>query len=1315
MSGLLYRLCGGCFPLGIAARRYCAGQLTPGEESPALLAVTLSNRQFTDGLELSLSSGSSYSFTFANCTFDEAALKHLESAVMEYDVQELNLSFSTLPLASLAGFLETLCQSNLKQLELSGVVLEQEHLSLLERCLPQTTVSRLCIKVFAGCSLDVLNRVCLQANISLAATVVPQHVNPREQVSKKIELVYIGAWNEDEQGGFNSYKHITHREELIHLISVLSNGFYFALIEGRNEEQQPCIDSVVFTVASGKGFIVPFQRDLENFAAKNTQEVLKTLFESRGIKKSCRSYMDAYALLKRYHIVLKRVSFDLTLAVREWNPSARIEKIEKMLRRLLLISKGETVVSLAEGVLSREQWERKYAIESADIEYRMSLQMKRLLAKRGVFAHFKKISLPLEEVLCELKDRGVLVKRSFVKAKLAQSEDILEWAQQSYERLSQNHHTCPVSSQGIKRMQYNVSGLSNLLAAMDLESDRIHAQYVQSSPNLYLKSSPHLTSRLVSANVSQIFLPEGNQKLYSIDFDSLALRILAQLSQDPKLLKLATSKSNQEYLLPAINRALFKRKEFLDKSILICDYATAVCSKRDFEEACIDEAQESLDRFQKIFPKVIDFHHQIESRVKGVRSEFGLKNRSVERNGALGRLKIKILGTVIDYINLFTIKLHRELELNQLQTTIHSIGHNCVLINLEPSEASQVSDLAQKINGSLVKWRVPIPVRVSELVPNEENLLFKEGSSMGGDNVSFFCQAKASDLVWMSTAQKKPHFLFSSILSWVERLKNTFVMRSVFTWQKRARLFWEQISVPPASIQSRSQEELIEEALRSNFSSIQLRPLQRQVIEHVLRHRDTVAVLPTGYGKSICFQLPAMLFPGVTVIISPLISLIENQLFELAQKAIPAAFLKASNKDEILNRKNPCKILYITPETLVCPGLMQSLQRIGVCFFAIDEAHCIHQWGKTFRSSYRELDCIRDFFPHAPILALSATATPGVVEDIRSVLQMREAQLVVGSFFKRNLSIHIKQRLVKEEQLLAFLSRHPGESGVVYCRTMSDVDKVYRFLNANGYPASAYYAKMDSYAKSQVLQEFLNGTCKIVVATVAFGLGINKGNVRFVCHLQMPDSIEKFYQEIGRAGRDGLPAECLMLFGDGDFIQNNALNQSVEELSRSEMGAKIEQMYFFCRHMECRQLSIARYFGDLEEKEPCHVCDVCLGSAECVDGTKILQQIIRLIIDCHESCSIDYLANLLCGINPYGFYPEHRKLPDTGCLAAYDLLSVKSFIGYALGCGYIALRKSAVSGPEFLICSPLSFQILRGQKTVLIQNLKLLKQGTPAK
>ncbi len=433
-----------------------------------------------------------------------------------------------------------------------------------------------------------------------------------------------------------------------------------------------------------------------------------------------------------------------------------------------------------------------------------------------------------------------------------------------------------------------------------------------------------------------------------------------------------------------------------------------------------------------------------------------------------------------------------------------------------------------------------------------------------------------------------------------------------------------------------------EEVLKSVFGYDSFRPMQREVIQNVLDGRDTVAVMPTGGGKSICYQVPALLLSGITLVISPLISLMQDQVYQLESLGIPSAFLNSSLEwaDYLdtcdLIRRGKIKLLYISPEGLNTHRMLDLLQNenVHVDCITIDEAHCISEWGHDFRPDYMEISNARKMFPKAVCLALTATATTFVQNDIARLLNMEEPAILVSSFNRPNLYMEVRRKNNSVAQVMEFLNQHKGQSGIIYCMSRKHVDQLYELLRQNNFSVLNYHAGLSDNVRTNNQKDFIQGRVDIMVATVAFGMGINKPDVRFVVHFDLPKSIEQYYQEIGRAGRDGLNAYALLLYNSGDIHRIKYLFQEKVDSSKDER--LLQAMVNYAETHSCRRQFLLSYFGEhydpnsIENPEIC-CCDCCSRGDVTYDMTLHSQKYMSCVIRTKQRYGAAYVIDVLMG------------------------------------------------------------------------------------
>jgi ATP-dependent DNA helicase RecQ len=440
----------------------------------------------------------------------------------------------------------------------------------------------------------------------------------------------------------------------------------------------------------------------------------------------------------------------------------------------------------------------------------------------------------------------------------------------------------------------------------------------------------------------------------------------------------------------------------------------------------------------------------------------------------------------------------------------------------------------------------------------------------------------------------------------------------------------------------------IDEILRRHFGFPSFRPHQRQIVESLLAGDDVLALLPTGGGKSLCYQLPAMVGNGLTVVVSPLIALMKDQVDSLEEAGVPATFLNSSLPPAEYGRRwrdlgrRAYRILYLAPERLVTEEMLGALQSWDVGLIAIDEAHCISEWGHDFRREYRELAVLRRRFPDVPLIALTATATARVRDDIVSLLGMRRPRIHIASFNRPNLSYRIIPRTSPLKQILAILSAHTGESGIIYCMTRKRTEELEEALTRQGIAARAYHAGLDAAERAKRQDLFIKDQVQVIVATIAFGMGIHKPDVRFVLHHDLPKNIESYYQETGRAGRDGLPSECALLYSAADAVRlHRLIDEMTDEQERTVARRHLTKLIEFCESAQCRRVQLLQYFGetyrgsDGEALVACGACDNCLTPRERIDGTLAAQKFLSCVLRVQQksgfSVGLHHVVDVLCG------------------------------------------------------------------------------------
>ena len=470
--------------------------------------------------------------------------------------------------------------------------------------------------------------------------------------------------------------------------------------------------------------------------------------------------------------------------------------------------------------------------------------------------------------------------------------------------------------------------------------------------------------------------------------------------------------------------------------------------------------------------------------------------------------------------------------------------------------------------------------------------------------------------------------------------------------------------------------------LKRYWGYTSFRPWQEDTILSILDGQDTLTVLPTGGGKSLCFQLPAMLKDGIAVVISPLISLMKDQVDSLKDMGIPAEFLNSSQlvdeqRSVIENiRQGKVKLLYISPERLQVEATLNLLKSVTVSFFVIDEAHCISHWGHDFREDYRNLAVIRDNFKSVNVHAFTATATQEAQRDIIEQLCLGRARINIASVDRSNLTYRVMPRSNIINQITEVLKKYPREAGIIYCLRRDDVDNVSERLNELGFKNLPYHAGLTDKTRHNHQELFMREKVDIIVATVAFGMGIDRSNIRFVIHAAMPKSIEHYHQETGRAGRDGLPSSCYMFYGGGDFrVWSFFLEQSA---NKEVMAQKLQIMYNFCVQPQCRHRVFVNYFGQKYPQTSCGACDYCLGE---VDTVSDALGVSRTILSCVEDTRFGdgrgfgagYIANILKGnLTDQVSSWQHQRLSLFGAMSQEPLPAIRYMIEQLAGQGFLA-------------------------------------------
>ena len=500
-----------------------------------------------------------------------------------------------------------------------------------------------------------------------------------------------------------------------------------------------------------------------------------------------------------------------------------------------------------------------------------------------------------------------------------------------------------------------------------------------------------------------------------------------------------------------------------------------------------------------------------------------------------------------------------------------------------------------------------------------------------------------------------------------------------------------------------------EEVLRTVFGYHEFRGHQQAAIAQVVSGGDAVVLMPTGGGKSLCYQIPALLRPGVGVVISPLIALMQDQVDALRQVGIRAGFLNSTQdyqqrrEVETALSQGTIDLLYVAPERLVMPGTQELLQTIDIALFAIDEAHCVSQWGHDFRPDYLALSVLADIWPHVPRIALTATATQATHRELTERLRLQNAKHFVSSFDRPNIQYRIEPKDSVLKQLTTFIdNEHAGEAGIVYALSRATTEKIAEHLRTNGIEAWPYHAGLDPQTRRATQARFLAEDGQVVVATIAFGMGIDKPDVRFVAHADLPKSVEGYYQETGRAGRDGLPATAWMAYGLNDVMQQRGLiaQSTGDEAHKRRVTAHLNAMLALCETVECRRQNMLSYFG--EASAPCGNCDTCLNTPRSWDGTeaaqKLLSTVVRLDRERRQHFGAGQLIDILRGNETAKVRQWHHQNLSTWGIGA-DLTDAqwRGVARQLLARGDLALSND---GHSTLGVTDLGWEVLRGQREV---------------
>jgi len=501
--------------------------------------------------------------------------------------------------------------------------------------------------------------------------------------------------------------------------------------------------------------------------------------------------------------------------------------------------------------------------------------------------------------------------------------------------------------------------------------------------------------------------------------------------------------------------------------------------------------------------------------------------------------------------------------------------------------------------------------------------------------------------------------------------------------------------------------------LKPIFGFDTFRPLQREIVTHLCSGGDALVLMPTGGGKSLCFQIPALVRPGLGIVVSPLIALMQDQVAGLLEVGVAAAALNSALDSgtayqvERRIESGELKILYLSPERLMQPATLDLLTRTPIALIAIDEAHCVSQWGHDFRPEYLALAELATRFPGVPRIALTATADEVTRREIQTRLGLESGRLFVSGFDRPNIQYRVALKNEPRQQLLHFIqSEHSGAAGIVYCMTRKRVDETAKYLAAQGVRCLAYHAGMEATARERNQRAFINEEGIVMVATIAFGMGIDKPNVRFVVHMDLPKSIEAYYQETGRAGRDGLPSTALLIYGLGDVLSIRQLmaQSNADEQHKMLEQRKLNALLGFCETASCRRAVLLRYFGD-SLSSPCGNCDTCLSPVEVWDGTSAAQQTLSAVYRTGQRFGAAYIVNILRGVSDERITRfGHDKLAVFGIGRDQGEREWHSVLRQLVASGYLSVDVQGYGGLQL---TAQSRDVLKGGATVKLRRDQL--------
>jgi len=508
-------------------------------------------------------------------------------------------------------------------------------------------------------------------------------------------------------------------------------------------------------------------------------------------------------------------------------------------------------------------------------------------------------------------------------------------------------------------------------------------------------------------------------------------------------------------------------------------------------------------------------------------------------------------------------------------------------------------------------------------------------------------------------------------------------------------------------------QSLLLHTLKHYFGYDTFRSGQTEIINNLMEGRDSLVLMPTGGGKSLCYQLPAVLMPGITIVVSPLIALMKDQVDNLTHQGIPAAFINSSLDQQTINdiflklSAGEIKLLYVAPERLTNRYFLQGLSDLPLSLFAIDEAHCISQWGHDFRPAYTQLHFLKQYFPHIPVMALTATADVTTRKDILNQLSLNNPYIHLDSFDRANIRFTLAQKYDGEKQVLGYVRKQGDDSGIIYCNSRWQVEKLSKYLAACGINCAAYHAGLESDIRALVQEGFTKDNIQIVIATVAFGLGINKPNVRYVIHFEPPRTLESYYQEVGRAGRDGLPAEALFLVADKDIsrIKKRISEGDNQQRVNVEMQ-RFAAMSAFVDAQTCRRQVVLNYFAEYTQ-QGCGNCDICLDPPSQFDATEEAQKVLSCVFRIKQQGDINHIINVLRGEkNNQVLSQEHDKVSTFGIGSGKTPGYWFAIIGQLIHLGYL---QQDIEQQSALCLTEASRSVLKATEPLMLASPRLQK------